>query len=181
MKSLTDGLPMCRRGITDTIMMRGDMPFGLYKLIDRRRFIFTAIAGVGALGLNACNSNRPQNSSQLVDAGKLADYSRDGEVDGFAKSHGFMLTTFGGKLIAVSSVCTYQDCIVQIAKEGSGFECPCHGCRYDRSGAVRKGPASNPLVHYVMSVNSSGHVMVDTTQPLIQPQWNRTDSYLIAK
>lgn len=117
-----------------------------------------------------------QNPPGMIDAGKLTDYLRDGEADRFAGSNGFMLSTFGGKLIALSSVCSYRDCIIEVASGQNGFDCPCHGCRYDRFGSARKGPAHNPLVHFVMSLNGAQHVMVDTTKPLIQPQWDRVDS-----
>ena len=44
---------------------------------------------------------------------------------------------------AISRVCTHLGCIVKPTTEG--FECPCHGSRYDRDGLVTKGPAPRPL------------------------------------
>lgn len=44
---------------------------------------------------------------------------------------------------AISRVCTHLGCIVKPTAEG--FECPCHGSRYDRDGQVTKGPAPRPL------------------------------------
>lgn len=44
---------------------------------------------------------------------------------------------------AISRVCTHLGCIVKPTSEG--FECPCHGSRYDRDGLVTKGPAPRPL------------------------------------
>ena len=44
---------------------------------------------------------------------------------------------------AISRVCTHLGCIVNPTAEG--FECPCHGSRYDRDGVVTKGPAPRPL------------------------------------
>lgn len=44
---------------------------------------------------------------------------------------------------AISRVCTHLGCIVKPTVEG--FECPCHGSRYDRDGLVTKGPAPRPL------------------------------------
>ena len=44
---------------------------------------------------------------------------------------------------AISRVCTHLGCIVKPTPEG--FECPCHGSRYDRDGLVTKGPAPRPL------------------------------------
>jgi cytochrome b6-f complex iron-sulfur subunit len=44
---------------------------------------------------------------------------------------------------AISRVCTHLGCIVKPTEEG--FECPCHGSRYDRDGTVTKGPAPRAL------------------------------------
>src|SRR5215475_7965105 len=46
-------------------------------------------------------------------------------------------------IYAISRVCTHLGCIVKPTAEG--FECPCHGSRYDRDGLVTKGPAPRPL------------------------------------
>jgi cytochrome b6-f complex iron-sulfur subunit len=46
-------------------------------------------------------------------------------------------------VFAVSRVCTHLGCIVKPTVEG--FECPCHGSRYDHDGLVTKGPAPRPL------------------------------------
>ena len=46
-------------------------------------------------------------------------------------------------VFAISRVCTHLGCIVKPIEEG--FECPCHGSRYDRDGLVTKGPAPRPL------------------------------------
>ena len=44
---------------------------------------------------------------------------------------------------AISRVCTHLGCIVK--PTDAGFECPCHGSRYDGNGTVTKGPAPRPL------------------------------------
>lgn len=44
---------------------------------------------------------------------------------------------------AISRVCTHLGCIVKPTE--AGFECPCHGSRYDAKGTVTKGPAPRPL------------------------------------
>ena len=44
---------------------------------------------------------------------------------------------------AISTVCTHLGCIVQSV--GDEFECPCHGSRFDSTGAVTKGPAPTAL------------------------------------
>src|SRR2546423_15628906 len=131
--------------------------------------------------LSSCASMGPQNPPGHLDAGPLANYSRDGTVDRFAHSHGVMLVTFGGRLTAVSAICTHRGGIVDVDEKSDGFVCASDGSRFDRNGVVRQGPAREALPHYILSVNSANHVIVDSTQPLIQPLCGRPDSYLTAK
>lgn len=51
----------------------------------------------------------------------------------------------GGRFQAVSLVCTHLGCTVSVGP--SGMLCPCHGSRFDASGAVLAGPARRPLPH----------------------------------
>ena len=50
------------------------------------------------------------------------------------------------EFIALSPICTHRGCTVRKVREG--FECPCHGSRYDRHGQVVNGPATRPLTSY---------------------------------
>ena len=139
---------MCGHVTIDTIAKRGR------KNHDRSTAVYINIAGVrGRAWPGLMRHVGGTECGWDGRCGKTDGLLRDGEVDRFAKSHGFMLSTFGGKLIALSSVCSYRDCTLEISSGQNGFNCPCHGCQYDRFGSVRKGPAHNPLVHFVMSLN----------------------------
>ena len=59
---------------------------------------------------------------------------------------------------AVSLICTHLGCIVKPTPEG--FDCPCHGSRYDREGAVVKGPAPKAL-SWLKVTNAGGQWVVD--------------------
>ncbi len=59
---------------------------------------------------------------------------------------------------AVSLVCTHLGCIVNTSSDG--FECPCHGSRFDRNGAVTRGPAPQPLP-WLKVTGSGNEVVVD--------------------
>ena len=61
-----------------------------------------------------------------------------------------------GGVHAISIVCTHLGCIVKPTAEG--FECPCHGSRFARDGAVTRGPAPSPLGW--LKVTSSGDTLV---------------------
>jgi Rieske Fe-S protein len=60
---------------------------------------------------------------------------------------------------AISSVCTHLGCNVRHG--GPGFECPCHGSRFDENGRVVQGPAPAPLAWYALSLSPRGEVIVD--------------------
>ena len=47
------------------------------------------------------------------------------------------------KIVAHSLICTHLGCM--IAENGTEFECPCHGSRFDENGKVLAGPAQQPL------------------------------------
>jgi Rieske Fe-S protein len=46
-------------------------------------------------------------------------------------------------LYAVSTICTHLGCIVKTSPDG--FDCPCHGSKFTRDGAVVRGPAPKSL------------------------------------
>ena len=47
--------------------------------------------------------------------------------------------------IALRMRCTHLGCRLQHDAERGELACPCHGSRFDLSGAVLKGPAGRPL------------------------------------
>jgi Rieske Fe-S protein len=59
---------------------------------------------------------------------------------------------------AVSLVCTHLGCIVKPAPDG--FECPCHGSRFDSNGFVTKGPAPRGLP-WLKVAGSGNQLIVD--------------------
>jgi len=54
-----------------------------------------------------------------------------------------VLINTDGSFTAISLVCTHLGCTLESKNEG--FECPCHGSRFDTQGKVKRGPASQPL------------------------------------
>ena len=69
---------------------------------------------------------------------------------------------------AVSTHCTHLGCnISDPATSGrldfNGFECGCHGSRYDRDGNVEAGPSVRDLRNYEVTIEASGEIFVDMT------------------
>lgn len=48
---------------------------------------------------------------------------------------------------ALTATCTHFGCTIS-GYEGQVFVCPCHGSRFNTSGAVQRGPANRPLRSY---------------------------------
>jgi cytochrome b6-f complex iron-sulfur subunit len=61
---------------------------------------------------------------------------------------------------AISSVCTHLGCNVNYVS-GDGFDCPCHGSRFDKNGQVTHGPAPRPLSWFGLSLSPRGELVVD--------------------
>jgi glycine/D-amino acid oxidase-like deaminating enzyme/nitrite reductase/ring-hydroxylating ferredoxin subunit len=74
-----------------------------------------------------------------------------------------------GKLHALSSICTHLGCNVNYVA-GGGFDCPCHGSRYDANGRVVHGPAPQPLAWFGLSLSSRGELVVDERR-LVEPDY----------
>ena len=63
-------------------------------------------------------------------------------------------------LVAYSLVCPHLGCTVESQKDG--FECPCHGSRFDPQGSLVRGPASQGLRILKLEVDQAGHLILDT-------------------
>ncbi|MBL8113981.1 MAG: Rieske 2Fe-2S domain-containing protein [Acidobacteria bacterium] len=67
-------------------------------------------------------------------------------------------------LAAISNTCTHLGCVIQTTD--IGFDCPCHGSRFDAEGTVLGGPAPRPLPWFRVALSPSGELEVDTADPV---------------
>lgn len=65
-------------------------------------------------------------------------------------------------LYAITTVCTHLGCIV--FKTEWGFQCPCHGSRFNERGNVIGGPAPRPLPWLEISQDIDGTLVVDASK-----------------
>ena len=63
---------------------------------------------------------------------------------------------------AVSAVCTHLGCIIE--KSDEGFQCPCHGSCYNKSGVVLSGAATKDLPWFSLLKDVDGRIIVDQSK-----------------
>jgi Rieske Fe-S protein len=76
----------------------------------------------------------------------------------------------GSGFYALDAVCTHLGCIVDRAPQGeAGYECGCHGSRFDEAGRVVNGPAQEPLRYLALEINENGDLVVDRGKSWTRP------------
>ena len=168
--------------------------------ITRRQFLtkalrvsFGAFAGIQAISW--LGFMWPQVSGGFgskVDAGKVEDLKKqivqgDGsvipafipearayvlpfdssQVSGSQFSDG---ATIADGLVAIYQRCVHLGCRVPWCNSSQGFECPCHGSKYNLVGEYYAGPAPRNLDRFVVSVNAAGKFIIDTGTIIESPR-----------
>jgi len=67
-------------------------------------------------------------------------------------------------LMAVWQRCVHLGCRVPECASSQGFECPCHGSKYNYHGEYEDGPAPRNLDRFVVSISEAGELIIDTGQ-----------------
>jgi len=65
-------------------------------------------------------------------------------------------------LYALSAVCSHLGCT--ISKTDTGFECPCHGSRFNMKGTALQGPAVKQLEYLELSLTEENLVVLDSSK-----------------
>lgn len=90
-----------------------------------------------------------------------AGYPDDIPLNGFLarQEEGVILLRDVAGIHAIGTRCTHLGCIVNRVEKG--FECPCHGSKFDRLGIPYAGPAPRPLPWYEISLAPDGQLVVN--------------------
>jgi cytochrome b6-f complex iron-sulfur subunit len=67
---------------------------------------------------------------------------------------------------AISTTCTHLGCV--ISTSATGYDCPCHGSKFDMDGNVIGGPAPKALDWYQVSVAPNGELEIDKSIKIAQ-------------
>jgi len=68
----------------------------------------------------------------------------------------------GVGLMALWHRCVHLGCRVPECIPSQGFECPCHGSKYNAHGEYAAGPAPRNLDRFGVSENAAGEMIIDT-------------------
>ena len=94
-------------------------------------------------------------AEEMTSVGKAADIA-DGEMASFqVGGEDVAVVNVGGSYHAFGDVCTHAQCLLSEGDlDGTVVTCPCHGSEFDvTSGAVRNGPATEPVPSYPVVVD----------------------------
>lgn len=137
-------------------------------LLDRREFVSVCACALAGLAVGGCASLVTRTVVPVGDRIELplAHYPELAERGGALRivPQGqaepiYVLAQHDGSFAALSPICTHLGCTVET--EGDRLVCPCHGSTYDRTGAVLRGPAEEPLTRYRTSVSREGVITID--------------------
>jgi nitrite reductase/ring-hydroxylating ferredoxin subunit len=135
--------------------------------LQRRRAFAVGCFGIGAAtaGFLAATfrflvPNVLYEPSRRFNVGSPAEFPSS-SVTFLPDRHLYVFNSADG-FFAVSSECTHLGCNVK--HTASGFECPCHGSRFDENGRVVQGPAPRPLAWYAVSLSPREQLIVDLDQ-----------------
>jgi len=70
--------------------------------------------------------------------------------------------TVADGLSALWQKCVHLGCAVPWCQSSQGFECPCHGSKYNQIGEFEAGPAPRNLDRFVVEVDSKGEFIIKT-------------------
>ncbi len=129
---------------------------GMAGLVSAGVAIFGSILGMARLPKPRV---LPEASSRFR-AGHPAEFP-PGTVKIIPERNVRILSTEHG-IAAMSLICTHLGCVV--AETPDGFQCPCHGSRFDTEGKVKQGPAPRALAWLSVSRAADGALVVDTAR-----------------
>ncbi len=135
--------------------------------LERRRVFAVGCFGIGAAtaGFLAATfrflvPNVLYEPSRRFDVGPPVDFPPDSAT--FLPDRRLYVFNSADGFYAISSICTHLGCNVKHI--GAGFECPCHGSKFDQNGRVISGPAPQPLSWYAISLSPREQLIVDLDQ-----------------
>ncbi len=121
--------------------------------VGRRSFVILGTGAVIGSALPACaDSANPGELTMdldvtLADHADLATEGKTVKIDaGLPCAIAVTRTGPNDEFQVTGTQCTHQGCCIN--RSGDGWQCPCHGARFDIDGTVTGGPAKKDLSVY---------------------------------
>ena len=131
---------------------------GLRPYFSRRTFL-NWLSGLGIFAFFGCAVEDDPKKPRIVG---LSNVSLLREGPNLFELERLVVFKERSELYVISLVCTHQTCLLRApVTAGEGFFCPCHSSEFDSQGAVLKGPATEPLPHYELTVNEKGFLQAN--------------------
>lgn len=119
--------------------------------MNRKEFLSQVLCTSGAVItgtylITSCEQNDEQpsiNGEITVDLNNNPELQSEGGY--IYKKDIIIVNTGNNNFIALSKICTHQQCTVEYNESKEEVTCPCHGSAFNQKGEVLDGPASDPL------------------------------------
>ncbi len=118
--------------------------------------IFSALSVIAGT-LRIFKPNVHYEESKKFKIGKPENFP-EGTVRKIDERNLFIFSDSDG-IYAITAVCQHLGCIVYTTEWG--FQCPCHGSKYDKEGNVIGGPAPRGLPWFEITQNVDGTLVVN--------------------
>lgn len=134
---------------------------GFLELVGKVSF-FAAFGGIVTSSIRFLLPNVLYEPPTRFAVGRPDDFPQDSVT--FIEEKRLFIFRQPEGLFAVSSICTHLGCNVRWDLDEPGFDCPCHGSRFDKDGKNVSGPAPKPLKWYQLSINAKRELVVNTVK-----------------
>jgi Rieske Fe-S protein len=129
---------------------------------SRKEFLQTAAAvGTATFAVGLVSPSEANASDEVIAVlGKVKDLNEKGPVfvkASFKDAKGTVVEEdklyvrwdkASNQWIILHAICTHLKCKIDVAADGKGFVCPCHGSSFDANGKVLKKPAKKDLPNF---------------------------------
>ena len=141
--------------------------------LTRRRFCLLAAHGVPAGAILAACSRSEKSAAPVERNFTLCPLSQLKIGKNTFALESLLLIRSQDSLAAMALTCTHERCALKMEREVSAdvaFSCPCHGSLFSERGDVLKGPATEPIPWYEVSVDDHNMIVVNTGKRM-NPEW----------
>jgi cytochrome b6-f complex iron-sulfur subunit len=121
------------------------------------------------------------------EVGAINDFSSGAEPDAhgvvyveprWKSEQRFFVIRETSRIYALFARCTHLGCTVNWFPGLGIYKCPCHGSQFYSNGVNFAGPAPRPLDRLKISMNTSGNLVVDTSQIFTMPEFERQEVFI---